>query len=67
MDKIDHGLQDIAHMGTGDDMRVLNVLVEQVRRTSMPVSGNAVELGLPDPDLLDELGAELVQSTVNLL
>lgn len=59
MDKIDHGSQDIAHMGAGDDMRVLNVLVEQVRGL-MPVSGNAVELGLPDPELLDELGAELV-------
>lgn len=61
MDKISHGTQtnDISHMGTGDDQRVLNVLVEQVRGL-MPVSGSAVELGLPDPDLLDELGVELV-------
>jgi hypothetical protein len=63
MDKISHGTQtqtnDIAHMSAGDDMRVLNVLVENVRGL-MPVSGSAVELGLPDPELLDELGAELV-------
>lgn len=61
MDKITHGSQinDISQMGTGDDMRVLNVLVENVRGL-MPVSASAVELGLPDPELLDELGAELV-------
>ena len=61
MDKISHGTQtnDISHMDAGDDQRVLNVLVEHVRGL-MPVSGSAVELGLPDPDLLDELGAELV-------
>lgn len=61
MDKVTHGSQsdDIAHMGAGDDMRVLNVLVEHVRGLS-PVSGSFAELGLPDPDLLDELGAELV-------
>lgn len=59
MDKINHGTADIAHMGAGDDMRVLNALVESVRGL-MPVSGSAAQLGLPDPDLLDELGAELV-------
>ena len=46
-------------MGTGDDMRVLNVLVENVRGLS-PVSGSFAELGLPDPELLEELGVELV-------
>lgn len=59
MDKINHGTADIAHMGAGDDMRVLKALVENVHGL-MPVSGNAVELGLPDPDLLDEIGAVLV-------
>lgn len=59
MDKINHGSTDIAHMGAGDDMRVLNALVEHVHGL-MPVSGSALELGLPDPDLLDEIGAQLV-------
>ncbi len=61
MDKVSHGSQtnDIAHMGAGDDQRVLNVLVENVRGLR-PVSGSFAELGLPDPELLDELGAELV-------
>lgn len=62
MDKVSHGTQsmnDIAHMATGDDMRVLNVLVERVQGL-MPVSGSAVELGLPDPELFDEIGATLV-------
>lgn len=59
MDKIDHGThRNLAQFGTSDDMRVLNVLVEEVRGL-MPVSGNAVELGLPDPELFEELGAEL--------
>lgn len=43
----------------GDDMHVLNVLVESVRGLR-PVSGSFSELGLPDPDLLDELGVELI-------
>lgn len=60
MDKIDYGTHsNIMRMSTGDDMHVLNVLVEQVRGL-LPVSGNAQELGLPDPELFDELGAELL-------
>lgn len=59
MDKINHGTADLSHMGAGDDMRILNALVGHVHGL-MPVSGSAVELGLPDPDLLDQIGAELV-------
>ncbi len=59
MDKINHGtVSDTMHLG-GDDMHVLNILVESVRGLR-PVSGSFSELGLPDPDLLDELGAELL-------
>ena len=51
MDKIDHGtLPTVTYLGSSDDMRILNVLVEEVRGL-MPVSGTAVELGLPDPEL----------------
>lgn len=60
MDKIDHGTQsNMANFGSRDDMHILNVLVESVRGLR-PVSGSFSELGLPDPELLDELGAELV-------
>ncbi len=59
MDKIDHGTHtNLVQIGSNDDMRVLNVLVEEVRGL-MPVSGNAVELGLPDPELFEELSAEI--------
>ena len=51
MDKRDHGSQSNVF---GDDMRVLKVLVEEVHGL-MPVSGSALELGLPDPELLDAI------------
>lgn len=50
MDKIDHGTQgNMTQFGIfeSDDMRVLNILVEQVQGL-MPVSGNAEELGLAE-------------------
>lgn len=59
MEKITHGSQEESGYTFGDDMHVLNVLVESVRGLR-PVSGSFMELGLPDPDLLDELGVELV-------
>lgn len=59
MEKNTHDQQDDSGFTFGDDMHVLSVLVESVRGLS-PVSGSFSELGLPDPDLLDELGFELV-------
>lgn len=59
MKKTTHNSQEATGFTFGDDMHVLNVLVESVRGLR-PVSGSFSELGLPDPDLLDELGVELV-------
>ncbi len=55
MDKVTHGIYEFetAQIGAGDDMRVLNFLVEQVQGL-MPVSGGAEELGVSNSNAFAE-------------